>query len=584
MFLSDRILYYNMRLDLQTAIDICNPPFKLREITHDNKKFILIDESDLIGGSKQRVMSRMMRYLPENEIIYAGPKGGYAQIALAYCCRLIGKKATLFIDCDKNKLPPFTQNAARLGAAVHCIGASNIAGLQDAAKKYANENKNRRILPFGLNNKMSRDMYAKCMINLPKPRRLWVVAGSGLIVQSLALVMPNTKFMIVQVGKKIWPDQLEGIDHTLFISPLRFYEKYDGDMQYNSLRNYDAKVWPFIKQHGETGDFIWNTAGEPIKNINDEIIKIKNMITAHTQTIKKMAAKMSNIPQLNLAPAGAMIHVLRGAHTNGFNVRRIFSNNYLTSDGVSNHWTFNQRMLCLVNKYPNLSPIDNWKKNKEYIIEKAVYETGLIDTDYHSVMPECNTFNPIIMIAIYRALFNTLSVSILDPSAGWGDRLIAAIIVGASSYTGYDPNTSLHPCYKKIVADISPEFKAKTIPTKWKLDKENEYEFVFTSPPFFTYEIYNGSENDVATSYDEWIANLYDPYLRDMYAATKPNGYICVYIDNMGKYDMADKTKSILIDSGAKFLRRAIFIHDNIDPEGSFIPGKERSTWIFKKT
>ena len=30
--------------------------------------------------------------------------------------------------------------------------------------------------------------------------------------------------MIVQVGKKIWPDQLEGIKHQLFVSPHYFTE------------------------------------------------------------------------------------------------------------------------------------------------------------------------------------------------------------------------------------------------------------------------------------------------------------------------------------------------------------------------
>ena len=99
------------------------------------------------------------------------------------------------------------------------------------------------------------------------PERLWVVAGSGLIFTSLSKIFPTTKLMIVQVGAKIWPDQLDGINHELFISEYAFKENISEEFQktlpYNSLLNYDAKVWPFIVKYGEPGDFIWNTAGNP---------------------------------------------------------------------------------------------------------------------------------------------------------------------------------------------------------------------------------------------------------------------------------------------------------------------------------
>ena len=50
-----------------------------------------------------------------------------------------------------------------------------------------------------------------------KPKRMWIVAGSGTILKSLSLIFPDCMFLVVEVGKKIWPDQLEGFKSKLYI-------------------------------------------------------------------------------------------------------------------------------------------------------------------------------------------------------------------------------------------------------------------------------------------------------------------------------------------------------------------------------
>jgi hypothetical protein len=70
---------------------------------------------------------------------------------------------------------------------------------------------------------------------------------------------------------------------------------------------------------------------------------------------------------------------------------------------------------------------------------------------------ECTSFKPNVLIAIKQILYpnNTNNdFEMLDPSSGWGDRLIGAIAMNIK-YTGVDPNTQLHPRYQqKIKIDI----------------------------------------------------------------------------------------------------------------------------------
>ena len=63
----------------------------------------------------------------------------------------------------------------------------------------------------------------------------------------------------------------------------------------------------------------------------------------------------------------------------------------------------------------------------------------------------CNNFQVTIIMNIY-SFFG--AKRILDSSAGWGDRLVAAIASG-TEYVGVDPNKCLKPLYKKIIKTLA---------------------------------------------------------------------------------------------------------------------------------
>ena len=147
--------------------------------------------------------------------------------------------------------------------------------LEDAelrAKNYASADpSNRFLLPFGLSSErggMMFNCFRKALMGgladiQVQPDRLWLVCGSGFILDVLHSIWPTTKYLIVQVGRKIWKEVLEGKNFELFVAPERFGDTAQEQPPYQTVPWYDAKLWQFVLRHGMDGDFIWNVAGVP---------------------------------------------------------------------------------------------------------------------------------------------------------------------------------------------------------------------------------------------------------------------------------------------------------------------------------
>jgi hypothetical protein len=46
--------------------------------------------------------------------------------------------------------------------------------------------------------------------------------------------------------------------YVLYEAPESFYAVAELPPPYSSVRKYDAKLWRFVLQHGQSGDWIWN--------------------------------------------------------------------------------------------------------------------------------------------------------------------------------------------------------------------------------------------------------------------------------------------------------------------------------------
>lgn len=102
-----------------------------------------------------------------------------------------------------------------------------------------------------------------------------------------------------------------------------------------------------------------------------------------------------------------------------------------------------------------------------------------------------NQFRPLVAKWLY--CFLEPKIAVLDISSGWGGRCIAAMAMGIP-YIGFDANKKLESSYKQMIktldpgADVRMTFKpSETVDfTKYK------YDLVFTSPPYFMIEEYQG--------------------------------------------------------------------------------------------
>jgi hypothetical protein len=101
-----------------------------------------------------------------------------------------------------------------------------------------------------------------------------------------------------------------------------------------------------------------------------------------------------------------------------------------------------------------------------------------------------NQFRPMIAKWIYHRF--KPQVGILDFSAGWGGRLLAAMSMGIP-YTGIDANTKLEASYRQMVEACQPDapvhmhfMPAETV----AFGRLAAYDLIFTSPPYFMIEEY----------------------------------------------------------------------------------------------
>jgi hypothetical protein len=213
---------------------------------------------------------------------------------------------------------------------------------------------------------------------------------------------------------------------------------------------------------------------------------------------------------------------------------REYPKDYIYCDHISNHFTEYVRIHCRFANNPTPYEVfimvkDNTDFKKLSKLDKREY--------IYSKTRECNTFNDTYALYIISKLVGS-HPKILDPSMGWGDRLIASIANGIELYDGFDPNKQLLAGYRKIKKIFAKDLNIniKPIPFENADVKKNYYDLVLTSPPYYNIEQYGDDPEQSIIKYKtfpEWLKNFYEPYMSKMVYATKPGGFIAMYIEDI---------------------------------------------------
>jgi SAM-dependent methyltransferase/RimJ/RimL family protein N-acetyltransferase len=237
-------------------------------------------------------------------------------------------------------------------------------------------------------------------------------------------------------------------------------------------------------------------------------------------------------------------------------VKRMFPGDVYASDAITDLVVEPVRVSCYERAKTggNLpSPKDVWEKlladstaGGEAIPEKPEDAHEMV----YRVARGCNLFN--ITLGVYLltgdknnkdwAPIDALGGApgdVLDPAAGWGDRLGASFIAGAKSYRGWDTNDKLQPVYNELAKKYSDfglklDWNIQVAPFETADLQGAMFDTVITSPPFFDKEIYEGESTSTTVHRGKggWIKYYYHPMLLKAGGALRPGGRFIAYISD----------------------------------------------------
>lgn len=202
---------------------------------------------------------------------------------------------------------------------------------------------------------------------------------------------------------------------------------------------------------------------------------------------------------------------------------------------------------------------------------------------------EVTGFKQSLAVAILRKLG---SRRVLDISAGWGDRLVAALAVGAE-YVGADPNRMLERGHTEIIQTLG-QFVARggggarvlyhgfeSAEVQAHLAGEPLFDTVFTSPPYFDFEKYTDDASQSMAAHldwESWFREWLSKVLRLAWGRLRSGGHMAIHMSHK-------QTTTPMLDFMAKWLPGAKY-QGVLACNERYDDGKTslaRPTWVFRK-
>lgn len=252
------------------------------------------------------------------------------------------------------------------------------------------------------------------------------------------------------------------------------------------------------------------------------------------------------------------------------------------------------RIKCRRNDQ-TLSSYEYWKRYAHRVVE-ACYDMGVIDNDtlrkeLFTQHYEVGTFR----LTIAKYIINKFgSKNILDPCAGWGDRLIASLACDVDSYTGFDPNSKLFKGYDKICKLFNKSSDVKVICKPFETAEsdlvENKYDLVFTCPPYFDLEIYDEFNAKQSTNkfpqLNSWINGFLFPMLKMAWKYLKVGGHMVVVINDCRSHYVKKMIKYINEKlTGVYYMGCIGYAKDTTEtPDSQISFDSPQPIWFWKKT
>jgi hypothetical protein len=143
-------------------------------------------------------------------------------------------------------------------------------------------------------------------------------------------------------------------------------------------------------------------------------------------------------------------------------------------------------------------------------------------------------FRPVMAMEVYCKY--TPKIAVLDPTMGWGGRLIGACALNLPKYIGIDSNKYLRESYRQMMDFVVDKTETKIevfFQDALTIDyTQLKYDMVFTSPPYYNIEIYRrtGKGTSDMDSKEKWNTEFYKPLFQKTWENMQTPGYYCLNI------------------------------------------------------
>lgn len=275
-----------------------------------------------------------------------------------------------------------------------------------------------------------------------------------------------------------------------------------------------------------------------LKIIHDKS-KIKRYSGSFTSNIKDIAVISEDIPTNEYITD----YFVEEVRCESYNVNFKSPKSYFDQD--KQKW-----MRIFVNKTRNVS-----ERDKYHIFRKMMKD---------GVKRDCGLFPIDIVLSVYKFF---KPKRILDMCSGWGDRLIGAMLYGAESYVGFDPNSNLEPKYVEMVNQFGDgrhnNYKVHKLAFEDAKDDHfgEDFDLMFSSPPYFVAEQYSNDKDQSHNRYkslDDWIYFMFAS-ISLAWKHLKIGGHYCLVLSdvqiNWKEYNYTDKIlRHVSKQQGSKYI------------------------------
>jgi LAGLIDADG DNA endonuclease family len=207
------------------------------------------------------------------------------------------------------------------------------------------------------------------------------------------------------------------------------------------------------------------------------------------------------------------------------------------------------------------SPIEQWNNDqnlRQLIKNRLSYADRINGSTFRTgiklLFNAVTNFKPQIAKYLYRTY--ALNGRVLDYSCGFGSRMLAAMSLDME-YWGCEPNLktldNLNVFGNFLKKNTKGSFFVTPSGSEESPLKENYFDFAFSSPPFFDYEIYSQDPGQSVVKfpvYDDWLINFWKKTINNCIISLTAKGHFgaCVSINKHGP--LIESTKKFCSELG----------------------------------